>query len=364
VKKIPWACPRFGGKAKQYVVDALDSTWISGGPYVQELEKRFLKRVGAEHGLAVSNGTTALQLALIAAGVGPGDEVIVPGYTFVAPANMVLAQGAKPVFADVNPTTWCLDAAAAAKKITRRTKAIVAVHVYGNVCDLAALRALANKKRILLIEDAAESAFSKYKGRDAGTWGDLGCYSFQATKTITTGEGGFVTARTPALFERMRIVRDHGMRPGKRYWHEVVGFNFRLTNLQAALGVSQLETLDETIAARKKLDALYRERLGGQKGVTLQRFSPRVTPVVWAFALRVDPKSFGSRDSVIERMAKSGIETRPGFYPFDQLPPYKAPRLKVSREVGLSVVSLPFFPGLTAKQVHRVCDVFLSLRRE
>ena len=364
MKKIPWARPRFSADAKKYVVDALGSTWVSSGPYVDRLERGFLRRVGAKRGLAVSNGTTALQLALLAAGVGPGDEVLVPGYTFVAPANMVIACGAKPVFCDVDPETWGLDARDAARRVTKKTKAVIAVHVYGNVCDMAAIVALARREKLVLIEDAAESAFSRFKGRCAGTFGDVGCFSFQATKTITTGEGGFVTASSQATLERMRMIRDHGMRPGKRYWHDVVGFNFRLTNLQAAVGVAQLDSLDRAIADRKKLFALYRARLDGQAGIRLQAFRPEVEPVVWALGVLMDPAAFGmSRDALIARLAESGVETRPGFYPFDVLPLYHGPRLPVSRGLGLNVLSLPFFPGLPAPDVGFICERLLRLRR-
>lgn len=364
--RIPWAKPMFSAREREHVLSALESTWISGGPYVDRLERELTDLHGAAHGLAVSNGTTALQVALIALGVGPGDEVIVPGFCFVAPANMVIAAGARPIFVDIEPDTWSIDVDAAAAAITPRTKAIIAVHNYGNVADLAALRALCDRAAIALVEDVAESAFSKRDGRFAGTVGDLGCFSFQATKTITTGEGGFVLTPRADLFERMRLVRDHGMRRGKRYWHDEVGFNFRLTNLQAALGCAQLEELDRILAARTRVWRGYRDRLRDQAGVTLQHFDDGVEPVVWAIALVLDPDRFGPRDAVIDALMQHGIETRPGFYPFHSMPLYQkhgAAPLAASGRAGARIISVPSFPTLTDEEIAEVCQRLLELRR-
>lgn len=359
---IPWASPNFGGKEKEYLLDALESTWISGGPYVERLEKEFLELHRSPYGVAVSNGTTALELALLALGVGPGDEVVVPGFTFVAPANMVLALGATPVYADIDPAPWCLDPKAAERAITRKTKAILPVHVYGNVCDMAALLEIARRHKVAIVEDTAEAAFSKFNDGFAGTFGDLGCFSFQATKTITTGEGGFVLTRRKDLWEKMRMIRDHGMRKGKRYWHDVVGHNFRLTNLQAAVGCAQLERLPEILRARETMYRLYGERLSGLEGVTMQRFRAEVKPVVWAVAAQIAPDRFtGDRDRLIGNLAERGIETRPGFYPFSAMPLYKAPRLPVSEAVGANVISLPSSPFMTEAQIDYTCDHFRRL---
>lgn len=361
---IPWAKPNLGAKENQYLKNALGSTWISGGPYVERLEREFLRRHRARYGMAVSNGTTALQVALLALDIGPGDEVIVPGFTFVAPGNMVLAVGARPVFVDVDPETWCVDPSAVEQAITPRTKAIIAVHLYGNVCDMDALGAIARRRGLLLIEDAAEAAFSRFKGRLAGTMSDIGCFSFQATKTITTGEGGFVLARRKEHGDKMRLIANHGMRPGKRYWHDVVGHNFRLTNMQAAVGCAQLERLDGFIANRARMSRLYAKHLGGIGGVTVQTIRPEVDPVIWAIAVRLDSVSFeGGRDQVIKSLAARGIETRPGFYPFCDMPLYKSKKLPVSRSVGGSVISLPSFPDLTEREIALVCARLAALSR-
>ncbi|HEY1816678.1 MAG TPA: DegT/DnrJ/EryC1/StrS family aminotransferase [Kofleriaceae bacterium] len=361
---IPWAKPVVSDRERRYLIDALDSSWISGGPYVDRFEREFVRYHEAAHGLTASNGTTALHMAFLALGIGPGDEVVVPGYTFVAPGNMVIACGATPVFADIDPATWCVDPASVERCIGPRTKAIVVVHVYGNVCDMDALSALAARHQLPIVEDVAEAAFSRYRGRPAGTFGELGCFSFQATKTITMGEGGFVLSRSLPLFEKMRVLRDHGMRKDKRYWHEVVGFNFRLTNLQAAIGFAQFEQIEEVIVRRRAVIEAYRARLDGVPGIELQRFRPEVDPVVWAVAARLEPSAFTrDRDGVIGALAEAGIETRPGFYPFSVLPPYESQRLPVAEEVGAQVISVPSFPTLTVDQIDHVCDQLVSLRR-
>jgi perosamine synthetase len=362
--RIPWAKPHFGGREREYLTQALDSTWISGGPFVERFEAEFISRHSALFGLTTSNGTTALHVALLGLGVGPGDEVVVPGYTFVAPANMTLAVGAQPVYADADPHTFCVDPAAIDRAVTARTRAIIVVHVYGNVCDMDALREVAARRRLPLIEDVAEAAFSRYRGQLAGTFGEAGCFSFQATKTITTGEGGFVITPDAELHARLRMIRDHGMRQSKRYWHDAVGFNFRLTNLQAAVGCAQLERIEGTIGERRRLYDLYRARLEGRPGMTLQRFAPEVDPVVWALAVRIDPAHFTSdRDGLIAALREAGVETRPGFYPPSVMPLYGAPPLPVSEQIAASVLALPFYPGLTDGEVAEVCESLEHLRR-
>ncbi len=361
---IPWAKPQFYGKEKTYLGDALESTWVSGGYYVERFEKEFIRRNGSKYGITTSNGTTALQLAILALDIGPGDEVVVPGFTFVAPANMVIKAGATPVYADIDPLTWCIDPNSFSKCITDRTKAVIAVHVYGNVCDMDVIGDIAEGKSLYIIEDTAEAAFSKYKGRNAGTFGHVGCFSFQATKSITMGEGGFVLTNERDVFERMHIIRNHGMRDGKRYWHDIVGYNFRLTNLQAAVGCGQLENADDIILERKRVYQLYCEHLGGEEGIGFQYFKPEVDPVVWAIAVKIDPHCFkGDRDFLIESMLEFGIETRPGFYPFSVMPIYNAPSLPVSEDVGAHVLSLPFFPSLTEQEVIFICDHLKKLKK-
>ncbi|MBI4969666.1 MAG: DegT/DnrJ/EryC1/StrS family aminotransferase [Rhodospirillales bacterium] len=358
---IPWAKPTFLGREKELLLDALDSGWISGGPYVERLEKGMAERLGSPHALAVSNGTAALHLALLGLGIGPGDEVIVPGFTFVAAVNMVLAVGATPVYADIDPATWLLDPVSAATKITPRTKAIIAVHLYGNIADMKGLAKLAQDRGLALIEDAAEACFSTWEGRCAGTIGTVGTLSFHATKTMTTGEGGMVLAADPELAQRMFSIREHGMRARKRYWHDVVGHNFRLTNLQAALGCAQLERIDTIIRERGRVHAAYKRRLADGPRFRLQHFESCVDPVLWTFCVQLrEQTSADARDRVLERLTTSGIEVRPGFVAVGEMPIYATLPLPRSLEAARSVIALPTYPDLSDAEIDFICDAFLK----
>lgn len=342
------------------MVDALRSTWVSGGPYVERLEQEMAARLGIRHAIAVSSGTTAIELALRGLGIGRGDEVILPGFTFVAAANMVLALGATPVYADVDPDTWLLDPLEIARGATPATRAVLPVHLYGNVAEMDNIVEAAAEARIDVIEDSAEATFSSRSGRFAGTFGRAGTFSFHATKTITTGEGGMVVTGDDTLAERMRILRDHGMRRDRRYWHDVIGFNFRLTNLQAALGCAQLDQLDRIMDARRAIHTAYAERLAELPEVRLQRFDDTVDPVVWVTVIQLiddrDPERVRERrDAIMAEMAGDGIETRPGFYDLATLPPYDAPVLPVSRHVSASTIALPTYVGLSIDDIERIC---------
>ena len=361
---IPWARPDFWGHERQYVAEALDSTWISGGPFVDQLEQRFAVLSGGERAFAVSNGTTAIHLAYLALNIQANDEIVVPGFGFLAAANVALQLSARPVFCEVDPLTWCMRAKDIAPVLTHKTRAIVAVHTYGNVCDMEPILALANERGIPVIEDAAEAFPSRYRGQLAGTMATIGTYSFQATKTITTGEGGMVVTRDDALCERMALYRSHGLQRKKHYWHEVPGLNFRLTNMQAALGCAQLEKLDKIVAERRRVYAAYLDRLTGIPGVALQQFRSDVEPVVWAVAVCLDPVAFPQgRDAVLAQMLDAGIELRPGFYSPSQIDYFDCPPLAICDNLATSIVSLPSYPTLTEPEIERVCAQLAKLRR-
>lgn len=362
---IPWAAPCFWGHEHAYVAEALSSTWISGGPFVDRFERDFAAYHGVTHALTASNGTTALHMAFLALGVGTEDEVIVPGFGFLAAANIALHLGARPVFAEVDPSTWCLAAEAVERCLTPRTKAIVAVHTYGNVCEMDGLVALARHRGIALVEDAAEALASRHRGRLAGTMGIMGAFSFQATKVITTGEGGMVLTNDDDLAARMGLYRSHGMLRKVYYWHEVPGHNFRLTNLQAAMGVAQLESLPRIIAERARVAQAYAEALAQIDGVVPQRFLSCVEPVVWAVAVRLDPAAYPQgRDRVIAQMREAGIETRPGFYTPSQMPHiYACPPLPLCEAIAPCVISLPTYPSLPDEDIASVCAALKALRR-
>lgn len=359
---IPWAKPYFLGNEKEFVMDALESTWISGGGYIEKFESEFSRVIGSRHTVGVSNGTTALHLAMVAAGIGQGDEVIIPGFTFVAPANTAIMEGAKPVFADVDPDTWLLDSEKIREKITPRTKAIVPVHIYGNVCDMDPIMEIANEHDLMVIEDVAEAPFSKYRGQCAGTFGDLGCFSFQATKTITMGEGGAILTDDDEMDERLRILRSHGMKPGKRYWHDFVGYNYRITNLQAALGYAQLQNHETIIQEKKRVYRRYLDNLADVKGIKLQAVNDAVDPIIWAVAFKLDPSIISlKRDDFISAMKELGIETRPGFYSFSQMPMYDADELPVAEDTARNVVSTPSYAGLDDEEIDFICETLTRL---
>lgn len=361
---IPWAEPTLWGREEEYAVDALRSTWISGGPYVDRFEADFARYAAARNVLAVSNGTAALHLAYLGAGIGAGDEIVVPGFAFMAAANMARMVGATPVFADIDPATWCITADTVAPLLSSRTKAIVPVHTYGNVCALEPLLALGEERGVLVIEDAAESIGSKYRGRMSGTIAPIGTYSFHATKTITTGEGGAVATHDDAIAERMRLYRSHGM-ARTRYMHVVAGHNFRLTNLQAAIGCAQLEQIDRITVERERVWGTYAARMRTMPGVAMQAIEADVDPVMWAVGVRLDPARFPQgRDAAMERMAALDIETRPGFYPASAMPELYGPqRLPASDLLAASILVLPSSPSLDDARIHRICDALASLAR-
>lgn len=363
---IPWAKPCLWGNENKYVTDAIESTWISGGPYVEQFEKKFREYSDVRHALSTSNGTTAIHLAYLALGLGKGDEVIVPGFAFMAAANMAINIGATPIFADIDANTWCISPNSLEKRITAKTKAIVPIHTYGNVCEMDSIKAVAAKYRIPVIEDTAEAFTSKYKGKLAGTIAEIGTYSFQATKVITTGEGGMVTTNDDNLKEKMILHRSHGMLRKTYYWHELPGQNFRLTNLQAALGVAQMEKLDEIISGRKRVCQHYVELLKGIDGIQLQTFLPEVDGLPWAVALALEPKAYPQgRDEVLNQMHEKNIETRPGFYAASLMKHIypNAGSIPISEEISRQVISLPTYPTLSEDLIGYITSSLKGIRK-
>lgn len=362
---IPFAKPDFSGKEQRYVAEALASTWISGGPFVERLERDFAATFRVRFALTASNGTSALHMAFLALGVGPGDEIIIPGFGFLAAANLAILMNATPVFAEIDPDTWCVTADTIEKCLSPRTKVIVPVHTYGNVCDMDPILRLAKSRNIPIVEDAAESLASLYKGRYAGTMGTIGTFSFQATKTIATGEGGMVATEDKDLHAKMALYRSHGMLRKRYYWHELAGHNFRLTNLQAALGCAQMEGLNRKSAERKRVHRQYKKHLSDHDGLELQLFLPEVEGVPWAIAAKLDPKAYPQgRDAVMQQMRDEQIETRPGFYApsfMDHL--YASPQLPISEDLSRQVIVLPTYCSLSDDQIDRICTVLTRLKK-
>ena len=360
---IPVYEPWLGARETEYVLEAIQSGWISSlGRFVGAFEEQFAAFCGAAHGICTSNGTTALHLALHALGIGAGDEVIVPSLTFVATANAVHYTGARPVFADVDPVTWTIRPDEIERLVGPRTKAILPVHLYGHMADMVAIRTLAEGHGLVILEDAAEAHGAAIGDKRAGTWGDLAAFSFFGNKIITTGEGGMLTTADAHLAARCRQLRDHGMPPDRRYWHDEVGFNYRMTNLQAAVGVAQMERIEEFIRRKRALAALYRQELMDVPGVTLPVEMPGTTNVYWMVSILIDPPFPLNRDELVPALRSRGIDSRPFFHPLDTLPPYfSATPCAVAVSLGQRGLNLPSSPRLEDEQVRYICRTIRAI---
>jgi perosamine synthetase len=331
--------------------------WISStGPEVQKFENDFADYIGADYAVSTSNGTTALHLVLTALGIGPGDEVIVPDLTFIASAATIAQTGATPIFADVSALDWNITVEEVLRRRTSRTKAVLVVHLYGNPADCQAIAEAVPD--LLLLEDAAEACGASRNGRKTGTFGIAGSFSFYANKVITTGEGGMVVTASRQLADRLRFLRGHGMEPGRKYYHPELGFNYRMTALQAAIGRSQLQRIETVLALKNKIASWYAERLIEIPGMELHPSgSPGVEGVYWMYSILLPDAT--ARERVIETLAAEQIETRPFFLPMSSLPPFRQPSQEV-RPVSLDLaqrgMNLPSSPLLTEGEVDRVCD--------
>jgi perosamine synthetase len=358
---IPVAAPVLAGREKEYVADCMESGWISsGGKYVERFEAAFAEFCGVRHAVACCNGTVALHAALAALGVGPGDEVIVPTLTFVATANAVTYCGARPVFVDSEPATWNLDPALVEAKVTPRTKGIVAVHLYGHPAEMDALREVAGRRGLFLLEDAAEAHGALYKGRPAGSLGDAAAFSFYANKIIATGEGGMVTTDDDALAARVRLLRGQGMDSERRYWFPVIGYNYRMMNLPAAIGLAQLERADWHTGRRREVAAAYQSLLRGVSRLRWQGESEWARHAYWMFTVVLGHETPAGRDALMARLHERGVETRPVFYPVHLLPPYReaagGEEFPVAERLARRGVSLPTWAGLSFEEISYVCD--------
>ena len=359
-RRVPIAEPKLGGNELKYVTECIETNWISSqGSFVRRFESEFAARLGVPHALAVSNGTVALHLALAAYGIGPGDEVIVPDLTFAATLNAVIYTGATPVLVDVAPDTWNMDPEAVAAAITPRTKAIMPVHLYGQPTDMGPILALAKRRGLVVVEDAAEAAGSSWEGTPCGAIGDCGTFSFFSNKLITTGEGGMVVFKDDAIAARARRLRDHGMNPAKRYWHDEVGFNYRLTNLQAAIGCAQLEQIDGFLARKKEIAAVYEKRFAHVPEIETPRILPGFGNAYWVFSIIADCAALGiTRDQLMARLAAAGVDSRPLFYCMHEMPPYKGyagnRAFPVADRLSQNGLSLPSSTSITAAELEYV----------
>lgn len=359
--RIPILEPVFMGNELSYVTDCIKTGWVSSiGEYVTKFEAAFAEFCGSDYALSVANGTVALQLALSALDIGEGDEVIVPDFTFAASINAIINVGATPVIVDVEMETWTICIAALKEAITEKTKAIMPVHIYGHPCRMDEIKAISQQLQLLVIEDCAEAIGTKYKGQQVGTDSDCAAFSFFGNKTITTGEGGMVLFKDKEVYEKAKTLRAHGMSTTKRYWHDVVGFNYRMTNIQAAIGLAQMENIAHYIASKKTIASSYRKGLASIENITLPPEKEWAENGFWLYTILLDESLSAKRDELMEKLSKKGVETRPAFYPLHEMPPYseygKGKAFPNSKNISYRGISLPSSVNLLDEEIQNVIE--------
>lgn len=357
MNRIFVAQPKMAGNERKYVLDCLDTNWISSnGKYIGAFEEAFAKFCGAKHAIAANNGTTALHLALVAQGLKPGDEVIIPTVTYIATANAVRYCGATPVLVDVCADTMNIDPAVIERKITPKTRGIIPVHLYGHPADMDAVNRIASKHGLWVVEDAAEAHGAEVNGKKVGTLGTCATFSFFGNKIITTGEGGMITTDDDELAARLRLYRGQGMDTNRRYWFPVVGYNYRMTNIQAAIGLAQMEGIETALADRERLAGWYDAALSDlTEQIVLPAQAPWAKLVYWMYNIFLRDGNENRRDQVMRDLDDMGIETRPVFYPMHVLPPYQeASSYPVADLWSQRGINLPTHQDLTQGDVERI----------
>lgn len=357
--KYPIYEPSLNGNEKKYVNECLDSSWISGkGKFINEFETAFAKYVGTKHATTVCNGTVALHLALEALGIGEGDEVIVPTLTYIASVNAITYTGAKAVFVDSLHDTWQMDSDDLTKKITASTKAIMCVHLYGHPCDMEKMVNIARDNNLFLIEDCAEAIGSKYKGNHVGTFGNVATFSFYGNKTITTGEGGMVVTNDETLHDRLVHLKGQGLAKYREYWHDAIGYNYRMTNICAAIGLAQLEQIDEILSKKRQVSNWYKEAFK-DSCFEFHMESEDVSHSFWMCTVLI-PEGM-NRDALKVFLMENGIETRPMFYPIHTMPIYsqKYEKHQVAEGLARRGMNLPSYPGLCKENILEIVDIIM-----
>jgi perosamine synthetase len=367
--QIPICEPTLSGREIAYLTDCIKTNWISSkGNYVVEFENEFSRFCNANYGIATSSGTTALHLALVALGIGKNDEVIVPTLTMIATANPVIFAGATPVFVDSEPNTWNIDVNAIEKKINDRTKAIMPVHLYGHPVDMDPLIKLAKKYNLFVVEDAAEAHGAEYKGKIVGCLGDVGCFSFYTNKIITTGEGGMSVTNNDETADKLSLFRDLAHSKEKRYLHYEIGYNYRMTNLQAAIGLAQMEKIHEYISARRSHAKLYNSLLKDVEGITLPPEADWAKNIYWLYSILIEDDFGIERDELMLRLEKNGIETRPFFIPMHRQPVFKKMGIikgefPIADELCTKGLCLPSSSSLKEEQIEFICDTIKNIQK-
>jgi perosamine synthetase len=374
MERIPVSGPWITEREIRYVTDAVTNAWYGdANMYHARFEPAFAEYVERKHAIALPSCTSALHLSLLCLGLGPGDEVIVPDITWIASAAPISYVGATPVFADIDPRSWCLDAASFERAITPHTRAVIVVDLYGNMPNMDAILDVAERHNIAVIEDAAEAIGSLYRGRKAGSFGLTSTFSFHGSKTLTTGEGGMFVTDDPYTYERCLFLRDHGRQPGaKTFFNTEIGYKYRMSSMQAALGLAQLERIDELIERKRQIFRWYETRLSGLGGVTLNYEAPETLNTYWMVSVILDPKFGIEKDDLMRYMSDNNIDCRPFFRPLSSLPAYEGlPQVQTARrenivsyELSPYGLNLPCGMNMTEEKVAYVCSVIESILAE
>lgn len=374
MERILVAGPSITQKEIDYVTDAVTNAWYGNANiYHERFEKAFADYIGVRYAVSLPSCTSAIHLSLLAMGVGPGDEVIVPDATWIASAAPITYVGATPVFADIDERTWCLSAESFEACVTPKTKAVIPVALYGNMPDMDAIEDVARRHGIAIVEDAAEAIGSEYKGKKAGSFGDAGVFSFHGSKTLTTGEGGMLVTDDTKLFERAQFLRDHGRKPGdKTFFNHEVAYKYKMTSMQAALGLAQLERIEELLEQKRRIFNLYQKELNGVEGVTLNYGTPDAKNVYWMVTVVLDPKFNLSKERLMEIMSERNIDCRPFFHPLSSIPAYRdteqarlaRARNQVSYRLTPYGLNLPSALSMTKEKVGIVCTTLKDILRE
>ena len=361
IKSYPIAEPQIGNSEITNVLSALNSGWISSrGQFISQFERSFSAYLGGGHAVAVSSGTSALQAGILALGLGKGDEILVPNFTFAASINSIINAGCKPILVDVEKDTWTIDIKKIEKKITKRTKAIMPVHIYGQPCRIDEIKKISKKNKLFVIEDCAEALGAIYKKRLVGLDFDCSCFSFFANKTITTGEGGMVVFKNKKHELQARLIINHGMSLNRKYYHEIVGNNFRMTNIQAAIGLAQMKKIKKFILDRKKIATQYNTLIKNIKNIELLPSNKWSQNSYWLYTLLLKNISKQQIDFLINKLINRGIECRPGFGSLNQMTPYKKyskGNYEVSNLLSSQAISLPS-TNLSKLDVEYVVKIF------
>jgi perosamine synthetase len=360
--KYPVYQPNLTGKEKEYVEECLDSTWISSkGKFIKQFEDNFSNFIGIKNSAAVSNGTVALHVALLALGIGKDDEVIVPTFTYIASVNSIHYIGAKPVFVDSDPITWQIDPEKIREKITKKTKAIMAVHIYGHPCEMDSIKKIADENNLFIIEDCAEAIGTYYKDKHAGLFGDISTFSFFGNKAITTGEGGMVCTNNDSLHDLVIRLKGQGLAKNQEYFHDIIGYNYRMTNICAAIGCAQLERIDEILLKKKSVAEYYIEGIKDLK-IDYHRKTGNVKHSYWMFTILVNSEK--ERTELRKYLGENGIETRPTFHPVHTMPMYfEKSHYPVAEDLGKRGINLPSYPDLRKEDIEYITDKIRKFNR-